>query len=212
MQHFVVYLTFCWLNHIILGETRLKMQEKVDLRIKKTKRILFDALIRLMAKKNFEKIKVSDICEEALINRSTFYAHYEDKYDLLVDLFEDQTTTLLKEFEDNENVSFSKEYLMKLLSILMNYIDENRDLFYTILNNNRDGILIDFLIDAIEKDFAARLKNNHDMIVSDIPLDLVIKFYSGGLINVGIAWLTQKDKYTKEQLFDYIDKLIPETI
>ena len=50
------------------------------------------------------------------------------------------------------------------------------------------------------------------MIVSDIPLDLVIKFYSGGLINVGIAWLTQKDKYTKEQLFDYIDKLIPETI
>lgn len=188
------------------------MQEKVDLRIKKTKRILFDALIRLMAKNNFEKIKVSDICEEALINRSTFYAHYEDKYDLLVDLFEDQTTTLLKEFEDNENVSFSKEYLMKLLSILMNYIDENRDLFYTILNNNRDGILIDFLIDAIEKDFAARLKNNHDMIVSDIPLDLVIKFYSGGLINVGIAWLTQKDKYTKEQLFDYIDKLIPETI
>lgn len=188
------------------------MQEKVDLRIKKTKRILFDALIRLMAKNNFEKIKVSDICEEALINRSTFYAHYEDKYDLLVDLFEDQTTTLLKEFEDNENVSFSKEYLMKLLSILMNYIDENRDLFYTILNNNRDGILIDFLIDAIEKDFSARLKNNHDMIVSDIPLNLVIKFYSGGLINVGIAWLTQKDKYTKEQLFDYIDKLIPETI
>ena len=96
------------------------MQEKVDLRIKKTKRILFDALIRLMAKKNFEKIKVSDICEEALINRSTFYAHYEDKYDLLVDLFEDQTTTLLKEFEDNENVSFSKEYLMKLFFLLNN--------------------------------------------------------------------------------------------
>ena len=188
------------------------MQEKVDLRIRKTKRILFDALLRLMTKKNFERIKVSDICEEALINRSTFYAHYEDKYDLLVDFFEEETLSLLKEFEDNENVSFSKEYLMKLLSILMDYIDENRDLFYTILNNNRDGILVDFLIEAIERDFSARLKNNHDMIVSDIPLDLVIKFYSGGLINVGIAWLTQKDKYTKEQLFDYIDKLIPETI
>ena len=188
------------------------MQEKVDLRIRKTKRILFDALLRLMEKKNFEKIKVSDICEEALINRSTFYAHYEDKYDLLVDFFEEETVSLLKEFEDNENFSFSKDYLMKLLSILMDYIDENRDMFYTILNNNRDGILVDFLIDAIERDFSARLKNNHDMIVSDIPLDLVIKFYSGGLINVGIAWLTQKDKYTKEQLFAYIDKLIPETI
>ena len=188
------------------------MQEKVDLRIKKTKKILFDALIRLMSKKNFEKIKVSDICEEALINRSTFYAHYEDKYDLLVDFFEEETLSLLKEFEDNENVSFSKEYLMKLLSILMDYIDKNRDLFYTILNNNRDGILVDFLIDAIERDFSARLNNNHDMIVSDIPLDLVIKFYSGGLINIGITWLTQKDKYTKEQLYSYIDMLIPETL
>ena len=35
--------------------------------------------------KTFEEIKVSDICKKALINRSTFYSHYNDKYELLVD-------------------------------------------------------------------------------------------------------------------------------
>lgn len=64
------------------------MNEKIDLRIIKTKKVLFDALVTLMKKKNFDKIKISDICEVALINRSTFYAHYQDKYDLLIALIE----------------------------------------------------------------------------------------------------------------------------
>ena len=65
------------------------MNEKTDLRIIKTKKILFETLLKLMKHKNFDKIKISDICEEALINRSTFYAHYQDKYELLDDLVED---------------------------------------------------------------------------------------------------------------------------
>mgnify|MGYP004660683401 FL=1 len=61
------------------------MKEKKDLRIIKTKIALYNALTNLMKNKTFEEIRVSDICNEALINRSTFYAHYEDKYELLVD-------------------------------------------------------------------------------------------------------------------------------
>ena len=60
------------------------MEKKTDLRIIKTKKVIYEALIDLMKEKTFEEIKVSDICNKALINRSTFYAHYEDKYELLV--------------------------------------------------------------------------------------------------------------------------------
>ena len=79
------------------------MNEKTDLRIVKTKKVLFDTLIKLMRQKNFDKIKISDICDEALINRSTFYAHYEDKYELLDDFIEDLKISLLKDLEDNVN-------------------------------------------------------------------------------------------------------------
>ena len=188
------------------------MKEKTDLRIIKTKKILFDTLLKLMKKKNFEKIKISDICEEALINRSTFYAHFEDKYELLMALFEEQKVSLLEKLEDNDNTNFSKEYLMELLNILINHIDENREIYSAILSNNRNGILIDFLIDVIERDVSDRLKDNNDIKNSNLPLDIIVKFYAGGLINIGMAWLTSKEKYNKEQLLSYINILIPEKI
>ena len=59
--------------------------DKTDLRIVKTNKALYEALLLLMKEKTFEEIKISDLCQKALINRSTFYAHYNDKYELLVD-------------------------------------------------------------------------------------------------------------------------------
>lgn len=188
------------------------LKEKTDLRIVKTKKILFNSLLNLMKTKNFEKIKISDICEEALVNQSTFYAHYDDKYELLIDLFEERKLSLLKVFEDNENKAFSKEYLMELLSILIDHIEENKEIYSAILANNRNGILIDFLIDAIEKDVSEKLKGNSEIKISDLPLDIIVKFYAGGLINIGIDCITRTKKYSKKELLLYIDKLIPDKI
>ena len=188
------------------------MDKKIDLRIVKTKKILFSALLKLMEQKNFERIKISDICDEALVNRSTFYAHYEDKYELLIELIEELKISFLNELKDNDNSFFSKEYLMDLLSILIEHIDENRKVYNAILLNNKNGILIDFLIDVIEKDISERLKDRIDIKNSNIPIDIVVKFYVGGLINIGVSWLTNKEQYTKEELLTYIDKLIPEKL
>lgn len=188
------------------------MNEKIDLRIIKTKKVLFDALLTLMKQKNFDKIKISDICEVALINRSTFYAHYDDKYDLLVALIEELKNTILLELKYNENEYISKEYFMELLKILINHIDENREIYSAIVTHNRNGLLIDFLIDVTNRDISQRLKHNNSMIKSNIPIDAITRFYFGGIVNVGVDWITNKDKYTKEQILEYLDKLIPDKI
>lgn len=62
-QHFVIYLLFWlikWYN--LFGE---KMEKKKDLRVIKTKKMIYTALVELMKEKTFEEIKVSDICEKA---------------------------------------------------------------------------------------------------------------------------------------------------
>ena len=128
------------------------------------------------------------------------------------DFIEDLKMSLLKDLEDNVHNINTKEYIMKLLSILIDHIDEKRDIYSAIFLNNRNGFLVDFLIDVIERESLERLKNNNDIVKSELPLDILVKFYAGGLINVCVSWLTRKEKYNKEELLGFIDKLIPEKI
>ncbi len=60
-----------------------KSGETGDLRVRRTRKLLQQALIELAAEKGFADITVGDITERAMVNRSTFYRHYLDKYDLL---------------------------------------------------------------------------------------------------------------------------------
>ena len=58
-------------------------QERVDPRIKRTRQLLMRSFSELLGEKSFEAITVQDITDRATVNRATFYAHFQDKYDLL---------------------------------------------------------------------------------------------------------------------------------
>ncbi len=57
--------------------------ENLDPRIFRTRKLLQDALHKLLETKEFDKISVQDIAEAATVNRATFYDHYADKFQLL---------------------------------------------------------------------------------------------------------------------------------
>jgi AcrR family transcriptional regulator len=59
-----------------------------DRRVDKSKRALADAMVQLMVEKGYEEATVADIAERANVGRSTFYAHYADKEDLLREMLE----------------------------------------------------------------------------------------------------------------------------
>lgn len=67
----------------------------MDIRVKKTKKAIADAFLRMAGKKPIEKITVTDIVTEAQINKSTFYAHYRDIYDLMDALLKDATSSIV---------------------------------------------------------------------------------------------------------------------
>ena len=58
-------------------------ESNTDLRVIRTKESIRDALVELIDEKGFEAITVKDITTRAKINRGTFYAHYQDKFDLM---------------------------------------------------------------------------------------------------------------------------------
>ena len=54
----------------------------MDIRIEKTKTAIHNTFLELRSKKPLEKITIKELCEKAQINKSTFYSHYKDIYDL----------------------------------------------------------------------------------------------------------------------------------
>ena len=181
---------------------------KKDLRVIKTKKALYNALIELMKKHEFEEIKVSDICDEALINRSTFYAHYEDKYELLSDYLNDLKISLTSELKKNNNISSTKEYYMEIIKIFLNHVEEKRDSYIAIAKNNRNGILADIIYDVIDHDIMSHLESDNNAI----PNTIIAKFYLGGVVNIAIDWITNINKYTKDEMINYLTILIPNEI
>jgi AcrR family transcriptional regulator len=66
-----------------MAQVHRSATETTDPRILRSRRMLMDALARLLIKKEFEDISVQEIAEEATLNRATFYLHYPDKNALL---------------------------------------------------------------------------------------------------------------------------------
>jgi len=61
----------------------IKEQDKLDPRVLRTRHLLENAFESLIGEKGFQAITVQDIAARAGVNRATFYAHFDDKYDLL---------------------------------------------------------------------------------------------------------------------------------
>lgn len=183
--------------------------KKTDLRVIKTQNLLYQTLVDLLKDKPFEEIKVSDICSTALINRSTFYAHYNDKYELLSSYINSLKDALTKELEKNENISTSKEYYMEMIKLFLDHIDEKKDVYISVMINNQNSITMDILYDVINNDVTKRIQKD-DLNTNGIPSSIISKFYIGAVLNVGIEWLRNSNKYTKEEIINYLDLLIPD--
>ena len=187
-----------------------KMIKKTDLRVIKTKNLIYNTLIELMKDKTFEEIKVSDICNKSLINRSTFYSHYEDKYDLLVDFINSLKNEFISELNKNNSKLNNKEYYIELIKIFLNHIEERKEMYASIMINNRNSIMMDILLDVVNNDLLNKM--NTDEFKTSIPNDIIAKFYLGGVINIGVEWLKDNKKYSKDDIINYITQLIPDSI
>ncbi len=184
---------------------------KKDLRIIRTKKFLYEALIGLLKEKPFEEIKVSDICEKALINRSTFYAHYSDKYELLDSFIKDVKLSLKEELKKNTNITNTKEYYLEMLRIFFLHVNERKLFYSAILVNNQNSIVTDMIFSALNEDIKKRIEENNQL-KSKIPSDIVTSFYLGAVFNIGIDWLKNPSKYTTEELISYLEELLPEVL
>lgn len=100
----------------------LKLNEK-DPRVIKTRRLIQEAIFNLSKVKNFDAITVSDIAQKAEINRSTFYAHFHDKYDLLDSIVSDQLEYFISK-RIGDKLEITEEVIRNLILSICDYHED----------------------------------------------------------------------------------------
>jgi AcrR family transcriptional regulator len=93
---------------------------RIDPRVKRTRKLLLDAFVSVMAEKSFDGITVQDIAARATVNRATFYAHFVDKYALVDELIREGFTQMLQQRTATPAVSI-EEHLRRLLLAVCDY-------------------------------------------------------------------------------------------
>ncbi|WP_238861561.1 TetR family transcriptional regulator [Clostridium sp. YIM B02569] len=169
----------------------LHMNEN-DLRVIKTKRNIEESFIYLLGQKDFYKITVQDILDKALINRSTFYKHYTDKYKLAETLCNeifDLLKTGVKDRFDCDNV----EDAIMVIKPLYQILSVKREEILALFTIHKDTIhLYDDMSDFLKRSFYDQYETKNKK--SPEILDYVSYLYVA-LVMTAIKWCLQNDGY-----------------
>ncbi|ADC51393.1 TetR/AcrR family transcriptional regulator [Alkalihalophilus pseudofirmus OF4] len=112
------------------------MNAKLDRRKKYTRMVLKESLINLLKEKQISSITVKELCELADINRSTFYSHYADPYDLLTKIEEE---ILVDMYQTLSSYNFNKEdEALQMTEKILEYVADNRNVCQTLLSEHGD--------------------------------------------------------------------------
>ncbi|HJC46949.1 MAG TPA: TetR/AcrR family transcriptional regulator [Candidatus Lachnoclostridium pullistercoris] len=119
----------------------------MDIRIEKTKRSIVNAFLELRAGKPLEKIRVKELCEKAQINKSTFYAHYRDIFDLAEQLEDEVVRDYLDIPHPDYVITDVAGFVREMFQARMSY----EPLINILFSGSRSGIFVEKIAAGIRE-------------------------------------------------------------
>ncbi len=183
--------------------------EKEDLRVRKTKRALYDAFVELLSKKAFEEITVDELCKYAEIRRATFYKHYTDKFDFLTAF----TRALRDRFDrtiwNAPSFDTTSKYYVAYAKRIVGYISEHEGVFSNIINSNICHVMIAIILEQNYKDTIERLENSVSAGMRlCASVETVASMCAGGVASTIYNWFANGKNKSSDRLAEEIGSVI----
>ena len=167
----------------------------MDLRIVKTKANIREAFLELRSEHMLEKIKVTQLCQLALINKTTFYNHYQDIYALSEEIEDETISSILGNFQHLDDLFSNPDAFMK-------------GLYYAF--KSHEGVILDLfsgrmdiLLHKIEKQFL----NQYPLLIDMPEKEIILSFFIWGASHV-----LSEPKYEESILLNTLTRVAEEII
>lgn len=176
------------------------MEKALDMRIQKTYIALTNALIEMMEETSFEDIRVKDLCERAMIRKSTFYKHFADKYELLTFVVnETMRQTDIKFAKKPEESSF--EFYTRLISELFNLVRENERIVHSAENSDHFLLILNTLSQQVALSLREKIEEDRRAgTVLPASPDVMASFFVGAIGESVRHWMINGKKIPEEEM------------
>ena len=183
-----------------------------DRRINRTRRLLRDALLSLILEKGYAAVTIEEITGRADLGRTTFYLHYKDKEELLLESIEaianDLKAQIMSVLPSRSNPTSRGEFdgsaPREAILLVFQHAAENASLYQIILRGgsatSAAGRFREIISTAAKAFFGTHLKQNGSGYQPDIPLDVLANYYADSLLNLVTWWLENGMPYPPEQM------------
>jgi AcrR family transcriptional regulator len=193
-------------------ESEKVMQNPEDLRVRRTRKLLQKALLEAASEKGFAHVTVRDIAERAMVNRATFYRHYEDKYDLLAHYLKELAEVI--DWNEGETLPGdqrlpSMDTLPPGLVNLLRHMQANADFYRVMLGKQGDPTFCaqrfrHYIEQGYRRILSTRAPKSDP---SRPPIDLTVNYLIHAGIGAIVWWLENDQPCSPEQMAVWLYQL-----
>jgi len=179
--------------------------EQIDLRVRRTHKLLWEALLAELSERSLEDTTVSAICDRAMVHRTTFYKHYEDKYDLLEKGVRSLYASLIGTGEHLPPSAYTADHPPPYFVRLFEHAAEHERFYRVMLAGAGARRFQNLLRDSILEFASAHQRDaprNEPGIA--VPLRLHAQFVAGATMSVLDWWLEDGQPFTPHQMAAYL--------
>ena len=185
-----------------------KNEEHLDPRQRKTRALLVKALAELMEERPFSELSVVDICSRAMVHRTTFYAHFNDKRELLSYLLSQLERECVETCLPKEEMTSPKEYFLTAVKNALGFFQDRRSLYLACLNSGMEAE-VHVLSDRAAQELCRRLSQPAFRDAAhEVDPQIAARFYIGAVLALIRWWLTNDDPVPQETLLSNLSHFI----
>ena len=177
-------------------------QNAMDLRVRRTHKLLWEAFLTVLSEQEFDSMSVKEICDRAMVHRTTFYKHYEDKYDLLRRGMQQTLELLLAEVEQTGKDASSYTRFFE-------HVATHERFYQVMLCGNGVGSFQTQLRNYFAETITTEMQHQERARpLFPVPQSFLAHFYAGALVSTLSWWLAQEGRPSPEQMGHFMRCLI----
>ncbi|MGX8177787.1 TetR/AcrR family transcriptional regulator [Exiguobacterium artemiae] len=187
------------------------MNPERDPRPKRSRDRITKELFRLLDHYPFSAITVKMLTEGAAVNRSTFYAHFTDKYDLMDKIVDDHMEKLTEAIRIQGMVSPdypSVEKVSRYFERLFVHIEQNEHFYRTMFLQGPIKTFISRFLDTLKENYQRVFEAQPANEARVVDQDLLLNYVIGGQLGLLISWLRNNRPYSAAYMGDQLSRMI----